>query len=267
MPRPLVVRLRHWIGDAVLGVPALRLLESAGHELVLVGKPWAGALLAGEGWKVEKLAGGTRERIAQLRALRRAARERDPGFDRRLNAVVFPFSFGSALEARLAGLRAMGYAYEGRSLLLARALPLPPVARHQGPLAYSPPDPDLAAFFAGLGSPIPVADDRVFETLWSCSAMIATLYRLVAETAAWSTAQGVPRDAAARYAATMTHAIAQPLAAADADPASLAALAQTPGGLNAQVLDDLTAAGQFTAIHAALDRVRARLDAQAASDG
>lgn len=150
---------------------------------------------------------------------------------------------------------------------IARALPLPPVARHQGPLAYSPPDPDLATFFAGLGSPIPVADDRVFETLWSCSAMIATLYRLVAETAAWATAQGVPRDAADRYAATMTHAIAQPLAAADADPASLAALAQTPGGLNAQVLDDLTAAGQFTAIHAALDRVRARLDAQAASDG
>lgn len=125
MGQPLVVRLRHWIGDAVLGVPALRLLESAGHELVLVGKPWAGALLAGEGWPVEKLAGDTRGRIAQLRALRRSARERDPGFDRRPNAVLFPFSFGSALEARLAGLRATGYAYEGRSWLLSRALPLP----------------------------------------------------------------------------------------------------------------------------------------------
>lgn len=151
MPRPLIVRLRHWIGDAVLGVPALRLLESAGHELVLVGKPWAGALLAGEGWKVEKLAGGTRERIAQLRALRRAARERDPGFDRRLNAVVFPFSFGSALEARLAGLRAMGYAYEGRSLLLSRALPLPRGVHELQSYWH------LASAFTGTSAPPPPA--------------------------------------------------------------------------------------------------------------
>lgn len=122
------MRLRNWVGDVVLGVPALRLLAARGYSLRLIGKPWARALLAAEGWSVEPLAsGGWRARLAQLRRLRREARAEDAGFDERLNTLLLPFSFSSALDARLAGLRAIGYAHEGRSPLLARALP-----RHRG---------------------------------------------------------------------------------------------------------------------------------------
>ena len=122
--RPLVVRLRNWVGDVVLGVPALRLLAAHGHTLHLVGKPWAHALRAGEGWAVEPLGSDWRARAGQLRRLRAACRAADSGFERRpLNAVVLPFSFSSALDARLAGLRAIGYAHEGRSFLLARPVP------------------------------------------------------------------------------------------------------------------------------------------------
>lgn len=39
--------------------------------------------------------------------------------------LTFPYSFSSALEMRLAGLRPTGFAYEGRSLLLHRAVPRP----------------------------------------------------------------------------------------------------------------------------------------------
>ena len=123
-PRPLIVRLRNWVGDVILGVPALRLLQSQGHDLRLIGKPWAGSLLAGEGWTVMPLAtGGWRARVSQLRQLRWQCRQQDPGFDRRVNTLVLPFSMSSALDARLAGLRALGYAHEGRSLLLHQALP------------------------------------------------------------------------------------------------------------------------------------------------
>ncbi len=117
------MRLRNWVGDVVLGVPALRLLAAHGHELHLIGKPWAAKLLAGEGWQVHALPKTTRERVRLLRTLRRGCRAADPGFPRRLNAIAFPFSFSSALEMRLAGLRAIGHAHEGRSLLLGRALP------------------------------------------------------------------------------------------------------------------------------------------------
>jgi heptosyltransferase-2 len=121
-PRPLIVRLRNWVGDVILGVPALQQLQARGFELQLVGKGWAGPLLAGEGWTVHTRPGGLRDCVAQLRELRRQARTRDAEFDHRDNAMVLPTSFSSALEMRLAGLKAVGYAQEGRSPLLQRSV-------------------------------------------------------------------------------------------------------------------------------------------------
>ena len=122
--RPVVVRLRNWVGDVILGVPALQLLREHGHALELVGKGWAPALLAGEGWPVHVRPGTLRERVAQLRALRRAAAQSDASFNQRRNALVLPTSFSGALEMRLASLRAVGYGQEARSWLLARAEPI-----------------------------------------------------------------------------------------------------------------------------------------------
>jgi len=120
--RALIVRLRHWVGDVILGVPALRSLEAAGYRLVLIGKPWAQALLAAEGWAVLPLPTTARERRQQLRAVKSQLAAVDPGFAHRTNLLLLPFSFGSALEARMAGLRAIGYRYEGRRWLLHRSL-------------------------------------------------------------------------------------------------------------------------------------------------
>ena len=121
--RPLIVRLRNFVGDTVLSIPALRLLEQHGYRLELVGKGWARGLLEAEGWRVHVRPAGMRERIAQLRALRRQLRAEDPGFDRRPNTLLFPYAFSAALDARLAGLRAAGHGGDGRSWLLNRALP------------------------------------------------------------------------------------------------------------------------------------------------
>ncbi len=124
-PGPLIVRLRNWVGDVTLGVPMLRRLHDAGHALQLVGKHWAVDLLAGQGWPVHVLPGTWRERVSLLQRLRADAMAADPDFDRRINALCLPFSFSSALEFRLAGLRALGHAHEGRGLLLAQRLPRP----------------------------------------------------------------------------------------------------------------------------------------------
>ena len=122
--RPLVVRIRNWVGDVVLGLPALRLLESHGHELHIVARgKWAPTLLAGYAWPVTVQPAGLRDKVAQLRELSRQCAQIDPGFTRRENALLLPVSFSSALELRLAGLRAVGVAKEGRSPLLARAEP------------------------------------------------------------------------------------------------------------------------------------------------
>jgi heptosyltransferase II len=121
--RPLIVRLRNFVGDTVLSLPALRLLEQHGYRLELVGKGWARGLLEAEGWRVHVRPAGLRERIAQLRALRRQFRAEDPGFDRRSNTLLFPYAFSAALDSRLAGLKAEGHAGDGRSWLLKRGLP------------------------------------------------------------------------------------------------------------------------------------------------
>ena len=122
--RPLVVRIRNWVGDAVLGLPALRLLEDHGHELHIVARGrWAPALLSGYRWPVVVQPEGLAAKLRQLRRLREQLQQQDPGFNRRDNALLLPVSFSSALEMRLAGLRAVGVAKEGRSPLLARAEP------------------------------------------------------------------------------------------------------------------------------------------------
>lgn len=123
-PRPLIVRLRNWVGDVILGVPALHLLQSHGYAPQLVGARWAAPLLRGEGWTVHARPKPLRESVAQLRQLRAEARRLDPDFDRRENALVLPTSFSAALEMRLAGLKAVGYRQEARGPLLSRSEPI-----------------------------------------------------------------------------------------------------------------------------------------------
>lgn len=121
MKRRLVVRLCNYIGDAVLSVPALNLLESNGFDLHLYGKGWASTLLSGYNWPVTARAKSLRSRVDQLRQLRQASGV-DSGARAAVEALVMPNSFSSALEMRLAGLRTAGLARDGRSLLLAQRL-------------------------------------------------------------------------------------------------------------------------------------------------
>jgi heptosyltransferase-2 len=121
--RPLIVRLRNFVGDTVLSIPALRLLESHGYRLELLGKGWARGLLEAEGWPVYVRPAGLHDRIGQLRVMRRAALSQDPGFDRRDNMLLFPYAFSAALDARWAGLKPVGHAGDGRTWLLRRGLP------------------------------------------------------------------------------------------------------------------------------------------------
>ena len=122
MPRPLLVRLHNWIGDVVVGLPALRLLAAHGVAPTLVGKSWAASLLAGHGWPVHALEHGLRARARQWRGLRA------PGVPRHadgVDALLLATSFSSALECRLGGGRPMGYDTDLRGSLLARSVPRP----------------------------------------------------------------------------------------------------------------------------------------------
>ncbi len=125
-PRHLIVRLRNWVGDTVLSLAALNALDQAGYSLTLVARGgWAPDLLRGTRWPILVQPKGLWARAAQLHALRQTLSLTDPGFGQRLNTLVLPQSFSSALETRLAGLHSLGYRHEGRNLLLTHSLPMP----------------------------------------------------------------------------------------------------------------------------------------------
>jgi len=129
--RPVIVRLSNWIGDVVLTVPALKLLQAHGHELQLVGKGWAAGLLQGEAWRVEKYPSRFAERVGLLKQMATTARSAQGDGAGPPRALCFPNSLSSALELRLADFRSVGYRKEGRRLLLADSLPLPLAQQHE----------------------------------------------------------------------------------------------------------------------------------------
>lgn len=116
--RPLIVRIRNFIGDVVLSLPALERLHDAGYELHLAGKPWARSLLEAYGWPVTTYPKTFSARRTVLREIAAPLRATDPAFDQHINAITFATSFSSALDMRTAGLRPFGFAVEGRSFLL-----------------------------------------------------------------------------------------------------------------------------------------------------
>lgn len=120
---PLIVRLCNWVGEAVLSLPTLTMLSNEGYELHLIGKRWAISLFEGHGWPVHVRPAKRADAIQQLKALRSQLSQAHTGFSKRPNMVLFTNSFSSALEARLAGLKPIGYRREGRGLVLAHGVP------------------------------------------------------------------------------------------------------------------------------------------------
>jgi heptosyltransferase-2 len=122
----ILVRATNWIGDAVISLPALRLLRERfpTAEISVLAKPWVADLYQGES-AVNRLiplegASGARDWAAKWRM---AAKLRSQKFDL---AVLFPNSFESAALPFLAGIpKRIGYARDGRSPLLTTAVPLP----------------------------------------------------------------------------------------------------------------------------------------------
>lgn len=108
---PLIVRLPNHLGDACMSIAALDALAAAGYALTLAGRPWIRSLFDAYPWPTVALTGSRRDHIHALNAAAAGAR-----------GLLFTNSFSTALEFRLAGIAATGYARGGRSLLLSQAV-------------------------------------------------------------------------------------------------------------------------------------------------
>jgi len=127
----ILVRATNWVGDAVMSLPALRALRQRfpGAEIAILAKPWVADLYHREPF-CDRMIPYTPATLAEKwKAGRALARE---NFD---CAILLQNAFEAAAVARLAGIpERIGYARDGRSLLLTRAIPVPrrgEIPRHE----------------------------------------------------------------------------------------------------------------------------------------
>ena len=86
---------------------------------------------------------------------------------------------------------------------VARVIPLPLVARHEGITPVHPPNAAAAALFDRLGETVELADGKAFEAFSASTATIAAHFAYLNSIAAWLESQGIPEPAATRYIASM----------------------------------------------------------------
>jgi pyrroline-5-carboxylate reductase len=143
-----------------------------------------------------------------------------------------------------------------------RAVPLPPVARRQGPTAIYPPDTAAEALFDTLGTAIVLDNEGEFDAFTTATATMASYFAFAGTVTSWMERNGIAPDTARSFVGQMLGGLAGTAAAApDRSFAALVDEHQTRGGINEQVLRAIGTDGQLVDLDRALDGVLARLRA------
>jgi pyrroline-5-carboxylate reductase len=111
---------------------------------------------------------------------------------------------------------------------LARAIPLPAVARRASVTPVLPPTTESRALFDALGGALLVENVEAFDALSAATATIAAHFRYLNAVARWAGAHGVPSDQAERYVASVFAGVAETLAKPSASLSDLAEAHATP---------------------------------------
>lgn len=118
----ILVRATNWLGDAVMSLPALRVIRHRFPlaRITILAKPWVAGLYARERFADRVILYDAPDLASKLRLGLKLRREK---FD---CAVLLQNAFEAALIARLAGIpERIGYDRDARGWLLTRAVPVP----------------------------------------------------------------------------------------------------------------------------------------------
>lgn len=132
-----------------------------------------------------------------------------------------------------------------------RAVPLPSVARRQGPTAVFPPVDEVLALFDPLGRAIPVEEEAVFNVFGTATAVMASYFAFAGTISGWMERHGVAHEAARSFVGQMLEGLAS--AGPERSFAALADEHQTRGGINEQVVRAVATNGVITSLDEALD--------------
>jgi pyrroline-5-carboxylate reductase len=144
--------------------------------------------------------------------------------------------------------------------VIARATPMPAVARRLGPLTLYPPVPQIARLLEGLGQLIQLENESDLDAFWAVTGFMGSYFGLLDEIAGWLSRQNLPDTQVRPYVASMFNALAvTAMEQAKGGFDKLIVEHSTPGGLNEQAYRELQAAGWTSLISQALDLIHARV--------
>lgn len=144
-----------------------------------------------------------------------------------------------------------------------RAVPLPPVARHLGPVVFYPEIPEVSELFGKMGALVPVKSEHELVVLSGITGLISPYYALLDTFLKVAVEAGVDEKMAAKYITAMFLAQTQLAAdSEDADFGELAAQAATPGGINEQALREIREVNGYEVFAKALKSLLKRLGVQ-----
>jgi heptosyltransferase-2 len=130
-PHKIMVRSTNWIGDAVMGLPALEALRERfpGAEIVVVSKPWMSEVYKSHPAVNRQIVYDAEGEHAGRRGFSKLIhRLQEENFD---GAILFQNAFHAAWMAWRARIPVrLGYARDGRSALLTDAIEAPPPAAY-----------------------------------------------------------------------------------------------------------------------------------------
>lgn len=142
-----------------------------------------------------------------------------------------------------------------------RALPMPMIAHRLGATIVCPADSVVAAFFGTLGEVIEVENSSEFDALSVTTATFASYFQYLETIHTWLKQHGVADAKARDYVAALFKALGSaPETMPNTGFMQMAAEEYaTRGGLNEQVLRELTTQGVFDAFAKSLDGIHRRI--------
>ncbi len=141
-----------------------------------------------------------------------------------------------------------------------RAVPLPCVAEHVGPIAIYPPDEIGLRVFDPLGTVVAVHEEAQLETLSIITALMAPYYALLDAVVTWACREKVDRKQAADYTAAMFAALsAMSMEVENGRLNVLVEASMTPGGLNEKAMEMIRENGGFEPWVTALEAVKQKI--------
>ncbi|MCB1122491.1 MAG: NAD(P)-binding domain-containing protein [Verrucomicrobiae bacterium] len=147
---------------------------------------------------------------------------------------------------------------------IVRMIPLPAIARREGPILMSPPMQEIAAIFKDMGTLIQLEQEDQLETLCAVTGLMAPYFGLLDKCVSWLTTNGINPSQAIEFVGALFAVLGStPIRFTDQDFRQLAREHATPQGFNEQALRELAKAGWYRDVSDVLYLLRRRLCGEA----